>query len=300
MCAVLGLMVGSFLNVVVHRLPRAESVVRPPSACPRCGEPIRARHNVPVLGWLILRGRCYDCGSRISVRYPLVELGTGVLFALAGWRFAAEPVALAAYLAFAAAAVALALIDLDVHRLPNAIVVPAYPVLAVLLTLGSGGSLARAAWGAALLFAFFFLVAVAAPGAMGFGDVKLAGVVGGMTAYLSWGALLTSAFGAFLLGAVVGLVLIAGGRAGRKTALPFGPFLLVAAWCSILGASGLGELYLTRIGLSPERARSGSRQELLHPRGNRLRRRPPSYVGEVAHLGGARVELHVSAPAPIA
>ena len=107
----------------------------------------------------------------------------------------------------------------------------------------------RAAWGAALLFAFFLLVALAAPGAMGFGDVKLAGVVGGMTAYLSWGAFLTSAFGAFLLGAVAGLVLIAVGRAGRKTAVPFGPFMLVAAWASILGASGLGELYLAGIGL---------------------------------------------------
>ena len=159
MCAVLGLMVGSFLNVVVHRVPRGESVVSPRSACPRCGEPIRARHNVPVLGWLVLRGRCYDCGSRISARYPLVEAGTGVLFALAGWRFADQPLLLAAYLAFAAAAVALALIDLDVHRLPNAIVLPAYPVLAVLLALDAeAGNLLRAGLGAALLFALFLLV----------------------------------------------------------------------------------------------------------------------------------------------
>jgi leader peptidase (prepilin peptidase)/N-methyltransferase len=250
MSAVLGLLIGSFLNVVVHRVPRGESVVRPPSACPRCSNPIRARHNVPVLGWLVLRGRCHDCGTAISGRYPLVEAGTGVLFALAGWRFAERPVLLAAYLAFAAAAVALALIDLDVHRLPNVIVLPAYPVLAVLLALGVGeGSVARAAWGAGLLLGFFLLVAVAAPGAMGFGDVKLAGVVGGMTAYLSWGAFLASAFGAFFLGAVVGLVLMASSRAGRRTAVPFGPFMLVAAWASILGASGLGERYLAGFGL---------------------------------------------------
>ena len=250
LAGLLGLVIGSFLNVVAHRVPRGESVVSPPSACPRCGSPIRARHNVPVVGWLVLRGRCHDCSSPISPRYPLVEAGTGALFALAGWRFADEPLALAAYLAFAAAAVALALIDLDVHRLPNVIVLPAYPVLGVLLALGTdGGSLARAAWGAALLFVFFLLVAVAAPGAMGLGDVKLAGVVGGMTAYLSWGAFLTSAFGAFLLGAVVGLVLIAFRRAGRRTAVPFGPFMLVAAWASILGASGLGEHYLARIGM---------------------------------------------------
>ncbi|QWZ08452.1 prepilin peptidase [Nocardioides panacis] len=248
--AVLGLLVGSFLNVVVHRVPRGESVVSPPSACPGCGVPIRARHNVPVLGWLVLRGRCYDCASPISVRYPLVEAGTGALFALAAERFADHPVTLAAYLVFAAAAVALALIDLDVHRLPNVIVGPSYGVLAVLLAFGADGSgLERAAWGTAALFAFFLLVALVAPGAMGFGDVKLAGVVGGMTAYLSWGAFLTSAFGAFLLGAVVGLVLIVGGRAGRRTAVPFGPFMLIAAWGSILGASGLGDLYLARLGI---------------------------------------------------
>jgi leader peptidase (prepilin peptidase) / N-methyltransferase len=248
---VLGVLIGSFLNVVVHRVPRGESVVSPPSACPGCGGPIRARHNVPVLGWLVLRGRCYDCGSPISVRYPLVEAGTGALFGLAGWRFADDLVALSAYLVFAAVAVALALIDLDVRRLPNVIVGPASCVLAVLLAVtADGGSLVRAASGASLLFGFFLVVALVAPGAMGLGDVKLAGVVGGMTAYLSWGAFLTAAFGAFFLGAVAGLALIAGGRARRRTAVPFGPFMLVAAWGSILGASGLGELYLARIGLS--------------------------------------------------
>ena len=250
LCAVLGLLVGSFLNVVIHRVPRGESVVSPSSACPRCGAQIRARHNVPVLGWLVLRGRCYDCDVGINARYPLVEAGTGALFALAGWQFADRLFLLGAYLTFAAVAVALALIDLDVHRLPNAIVLPAYPVLAVLLTLGTdAGSLVRAGLGAASLFAFFLIVAMVAPGAMGFGDVKLAGVVGGMTAYLSWGAFLTGAFGAFLLGAVAGLVLMAGGRAGRRTAVPFGPFMLIAAWGSVLGASGLGELYLARMAI---------------------------------------------------
>lgn len=245
----LGLAIGSFLNVVAYRVPRGESVVSPPSACPRCGVEIRARHNVPVLGWLVLRGRCYDCAAPISARYPLVEAATGLLFALAGWRFADEPVLLAAYLLFAAVAIALALIDLDVRRLPNTIVLPAYPVLAVLLALAADpAALTRGALGAVVLFGFFFAVAFAAPGAMGFGDVKLAGVVGGMTAYLSWGAFLASAFGAFALGAVAGLMLMAGRRAGRKTAVPFGPFMLLGAWVSILGASGLGELYLERIG----------------------------------------------------
>ena len=249
LAGVLGLVIGSFLNVVAHRVPRGESVVSPPSACPRCGTPIRNRHNVPVLGWLVLRGRCFDCHEPISVRYPLVEAATGALFALAGWRFADRPMLLAAYLLFAAIAVALALIDLDVRRLPNAIVLPAYPILAVLLGVAADGdALMRAVAGALLLFGFFFTVALAAPGAMGFGDVKLAGVVGGMSAYLSWGAFLTAAFGGFVLGAVAAAALMAGGRAGRRSAVPFGPFMLVAAWASILGASGLGDVYLQRIG----------------------------------------------------
>jgi leader peptidase (prepilin peptidase) / N-methyltransferase len=250
MSGVLGLVIGSFLNVVVHRVPRGESVVSPPSACPGCGVPIRARHNVPVLGWLVLRGRCYDCASPISVRYPLVEAGTGALFALAGWRFADEPLALAAYLVFAAVAVALALIDLDVHRLPNVILGPSYAVLAVLLAFGAdGGSLMRAAAGTAVLFAFFLLVALVAPGAMGFGDVKLAGVVGGMTAYLSWGALLIGTFLGFLFGAIAGVALIASGRARRSSALPFGPFIVMGALTSVLGAGYLGDDYLLAIGL---------------------------------------------------
>ena len=140
LAGVLGLVIGSFLNVVVHRVPRGESVVSPPSACPRCGTPIRARHNVPVLGWLVLRGRCYDCGSRSAPATRWWRPAPGCSFALAGFRFADRPMLLSAYLAFAAIAVALALIDLDVHRLPNVIVLPSYPVLA-------SAARARRRWG---------------------------------------------------------------------------------------------------------------------------------------------------------
>lgn len=235
LAGVLGLVIGSFLNVVAHRVPRGESVVSPPSACPRCGTPIRNRHNIPVLGWLVLKGRCFDCGLPISARYPVVEAATGLLFGLAALRFSDRPMLLAAYLAFAALGVALALIDLDVRRLPNALVLPAYPVLAALLVLGTDPhSLLRAAIGALVLFAFFFAVAMAAPGAIGFGDVKLAGVVGGMTAFLSWGAFLTSALAGFLLGALAGVMLIAGRRAERSSAIPFGPFMLLGAFTAVL------------------------------------------------------------------
>ena len=245
----LGLAIGSFLNVVVHRVPRGESVVHPPSACPRCGSRIRARHNVPVLGWLLLRGRCADCGEPISARYPLVEAGTGLAFALVGLRFADDLRLLPAYLAFTAIAIALALIDLDVRRLPDAIVLPAYPVIAALLLIDLDAyALLRAVLGGLALGAFFLLVFVLAPGGMGFGDVKLSGLVGGVTAYLSWGALLTAAFLAFVLGAVVGVLLLLRG-AGRRTAVPFGPFMLLGAWASVIGAAGIGEAYLTAVGL---------------------------------------------------
>jgi len=243
--ATLGLAVGSFLNVVAYRVPRGESVVTPASACPACGTQIRARHNVPVAGWLVLRGSCFDCAEPISVRYPLIEAGTGLLFAAAAVRFGDNLWLLPAYLCFAAVAIALALIDLDVRRLPNAIVLPSYVVLGVLLALdGDPSALLRAALGAAVLFAFYLAIAMLAAGAMGFGDVKLAGVVGGMTAYLSWGTLLTGAFLGFFLGAVAGVLLIAVRRAGRRSAVPFGPFMLLGAWTAVLGAGYIGDHYL--------------------------------------------------------
>ncbi len=227
--------------------------MHPPSACPRCGTTIRNRHNVPVLGWLVLRGRCYDCKEPISVRYPVVEAGTGVLFALVALRLGADEQGLRllpAYLAFAGIGVVLSLIDLDVQRLPDAIVLPSYPVLGVLLLVGGDAdALLRAVLGALVLAAFFFAVWLLVPGGMGFGDVKLAGLVGAMTAYLSWGSFLVGAFLGFLLGAVAGVLLIAGGRAGRRSALPFGPFMILGALAAILGAGGLGDFYLDLIGI---------------------------------------------------
>jgi leader peptidase (prepilin peptidase)/N-methyltransferase len=232
----LGLAVGSFLNVVAYRVPRGESLVTPGSRCPECGRPIRARHNVPVLGWVVLRGRCADCGARISARYPLVEAATGLLFVAVTLRLSNLHLlsALPAYLYFVAVGLALALIDLDWRRLPNSIVLPSYPLLAALLAASAAWqhdwwSLARAAIGAVALFGFYLAIALVYPAGMQFGDVKLAGIVGGVLAYLSWSTLLIGAFGAFLLGSVVGIAVIASGRGGRKTALPFGPFMIAAA-----------------------------------------------------------------------
>jgi len=243
---VFGLAVGSFLNVVIYRVPRGESVVRPPSKCPSCGNLIRPRHNIPVIGWLVLRGRCYDCQAPISRRYPLVEATTAALFAALTWRLLATdiPWALPAYLYLAAAGIALSMIDIDVKRLPDAIVLPSYAVVAVLLTVASAGSgdwwsLVRAALGAAALFAFYFGLAFAYPAGMGFGDVKLAGVLGALMGYLSWPALLVGTFGAFLLGSIVGVALILSSRGGRKTAIPFGPFMIAAALITVFASGWL-------------------------------------------------------------
>jgi leader peptidase (prepilin peptidase) / N-methyltransferase len=250
---VVGLLVGSFLNVVVWRVPRGGSVVAPPSACPSCDTRIRARDNVPVVSWLVLQGRCRDCSTPISARYPLVEASTGVLFALVGLRFGPSW-ALPAFLYLAAIAVALALIDLDTHRLPDAIVLPAYPVTAALLVLASWGTqdwgaLVRAGIGGAVLFGLYFALAVAKPGGMGFGDVKLAGVLGGALAWIGWGALVVGGFAAFLLGGLFSIGLLLTKRAGRTSGIPFGPWMLLGAAVGVAVGEPLWQGYLRLIGV---------------------------------------------------
>lgn len=241
--AVFGLLIGSFLNVVIWRVPRGESIVSPPSACPRCGHRISARDNIPVISWLLLRRRCRGCHQPISSRYPLVELGTAALFVVVTLHFGVSATT-PAYLYLAAIAVALALIDLDVHRLPNTIVLPAYGVGAVLLAAASWASgdwsaLLRAAIGAAVLFGLYMLMMVGSAllrggTGMGFGDVKLAGVLGLYLGWLGWGPLVVGAFGAFLLGGIFSIALLATGVANRKTGVPFGPWMLLGA------ATGIG------------------------------------------------------------
>jgi leader peptidase (prepilin peptidase)/N-methyltransferase len=244
---VLGLAIGSFVNVVVHRVPIGVSVVSPPSACPRCDSHIRTRHNVPVAGWLLLRGRCADCAEPIPVRYPVVELLTGVLFVLVTWRALQldQLAAVPALLAFTALGIALSGIDLATRRLPDVLVLPAYPVLAVLLAAacavhGDWSALVRMGLGALALFGFFLALALVSPRAMGFGDVKLAGVIGLVLGYFSWTTLVVGAFAGFLLGAVVGVGLMAVGSAGRKTAIPFGPFMIAGAQVALWIGDAVG------------------------------------------------------------
>jgi leader peptidase (prepilin peptidase)/N-methyltransferase len=248
---IFGLAVGSFLNVVIHRVPAGRSIVAPASACPTCGSSIRAHDNVPVLSWLVLRGKCRDCAERISVRYPLVELGPGVFFAAVALLFApaileapsirgmiSAMLVLVAFLYFAAITVALALIDIDVHKLPNVIVLPAYAVGAVLFTSaslvsGDYSALLRAGIAMPALFLAYFAMAFAYPAGMGLGDVKLAGVIGLYLGWVGWGAVIIGALGAFILGGIYAFVLILGKRANRKSGIPFGPWMLVGGWLGI-------------------------------------------------------------------
>ena len=249
----IGLLIGSFLNVVVWRVPRGESVVSPPSACPGCSTRIRPRDNVPVAGWLLLKGRCRDCDVKINPRYPLVELGTGVLFAVMALRFGLDPV-LPAYLYLAAVGLALALIDLDCKRLPDALTLPSYPVAAVLLGVAAlagsdSGDWLRAMLGGAAMYSVYFALCFAYPAGMGFGDVKLAGVLGMYTAWLGWGAFAVGLFLGFLLGGLFGVALIVVKKGGRKTAVPFGPFMLVGVLIAVLVGQDLAQGYLDLTGV---------------------------------------------------
>lgn len=246
-CGLFGLAIGSFLNVVIWRVPRGESVVRPPSHCPSCDHEIAPRDNIPVVSWLLLRGKCRNCGARISMRYPLVELLTAALFV--GMALWFGPVAqLPAYLYLVAVGVALALIDLDVKRLPDPLTLPSYVVGAVLLGIASGvhhngWSFLRALIGMAALFLFYFTVAMIAPRGMGFGDVKLSGVIGLYLAWLGWAELVVGAFAAFAVGAVAGIAVILFAGGGRKTKVPFGPFMLAGALIGIFVGHPLASAY---------------------------------------------------------
>jgi leader peptidase (prepilin peptidase)/N-methyltransferase len=250
-CALLGLLVGSFLNVVIWRVPRGESIVSPPSHCPGCQAQVRTRDNVPVVSWLLLRGRCRDCAEPISGRYPLVELGTAAVFVVLGLRIGPHA-DLPAFLYLGAIGVALALIDLDVKRLPNAIVLPSYPVAAALLGVAAvvqhdAGAFVRALLGMVALFGLYFLLAFIYPAGMGFGDVKLAGVLGLYLGWLGWGEVISGGFLGFLFGGVVGVGLMMVQKAGRKTQIPFGPFMLAGALVAIMAGGALADLYLDSV-----------------------------------------------------
>jgi leader peptidase (prepilin peptidase) / N-methyltransferase len=254
LAGVLGLAVGSFLNVVIYRVPRGESVVKPSSHCPGCDRPIAPYDNIPVVSWLILRGRCRQCGTRISLRYPAVELLTALLFAAVTARLInGQPWAVPAFLYVAGVGVALGAIDLDVRRLPDVLTLPSYVVTGGLLLLptiadGRWSTYGRAWLAGLALLAFYFVLAVIKPGAMGMGDVKLAGVLGLTMGWLSWRVLLVGGFLGFVLGGLVGGALMVAGRAGRKSHVPFGPFMLAGALIAVLSGQQIADWYVGLVG----------------------------------------------------
>jgi leader peptidase (prepilin peptidase)/N-methyltransferase len=241
--ALLGLVIGSFLNVVVWRLPRGESLVSPPSRCPGCETPIRPYDNVPVLSWLMLRGRCRSCGERISVRYPLVELLTAALYVAvvaAKWDDAAD---IALGIAFVTLLVPVTLIDYEHRIIPNRLLAP-FAILALVLGLALDSDfvveqlLAGLAGGG-----FFFLAVLAYPRGMGMGDVKLAGVMG---LYLGR-AVGPGIFMGLIAGVLVSVVIIARqGAAARKTKIPFGPFLAIGGVLGLFFGDSLADSYADR------------------------------------------------------
>lgn len=236
---VLGSVVGSFLNVVIHRLPLGQSLVRPGSRCPRCESPISWYHNVPLIGWLMLRGKCANCGRGISPRYPAVEALTAgsfvlpILLGMSGWRV------LLAW-GFLAVLISVAFIDLEHQIIPNKIVLPASVVgLAAAVALNPehwweflAGSLGAGA--------FLMVLALLWPGGMGLGDVKLALFMGAVLGRYVAVAL----FFGFLLGGLVGVLLIASRLRGRRDRIPFGPFLALGSAVGLFWGEGIMTAYL--------------------------------------------------------
>jgi len=227
---ILGAVIGSFLNVCIYRIPAGISIIRPRSRCPQCGTPIAWYHNLPILSWVLLKGRCATCSAPFSVRYPLVEALTGVLFALFFYRFGFHPMT-PVVLLLVAALVVITFIDVDHQIIPDVISLPGIPVgflcaflipwvswqdslIGILL---GGGSLLTIALG------YEFLTKKEG---MGFGDVKLLAMLG---AFLGWTSIFPIIFIGSLLGTLVGVPLMLIKGADRKLAVPFGPFLAAAA-----------------------------------------------------------------------
>ena len=237
----LGAIMGSFLNVVTFRLPRRESLVAPRSRCPACGVPVRPYDNVPVLSWLLLRGRCRDCSTRISPRYPLVEAGTALLCAGAVLTHSGAS-AIALSVALVLVLVPAALIDLEHRIIPNRLTAcGALLALALGTALDPSGEPGRLIAGAAA-GGFLLAAALAYPGGMGMGDVKLAAVMGLFLGAAVAPALLIALLTGVLLGAAI--VARKGARAGRKTAVPFGPFLALGGIVAIFAGQPIVHWYV--------------------------------------------------------
>lgn len=253
---VYGLVIGSFLNAVIYRVPKKESL-NTRSHCPRCEVQIRARHNIPIVSWLLLRAKCYDCGLPISWRYPAVELSGAVAFGVTTAFFLhtfdldaiPKTLAIFGFLFLMASSIALGIIDWEVSLLPNRIVYPTIGCVISLLTLatllsGDYGQLLRAAIGAFSLWLFYCIIWMWKPGAIGFGDVRLSLVLGFALAWLGWDVFALGVFASFMLASIFGIILILRAKAKGKTAIPFGPWMLIGAWLGVFFGTPLIDIYL--------------------------------------------------------
>lgn len=241
---VMGLIVGSFLNVCIYRLPRRQSITWPGSRCTACARPLSWYENIPVFSWLALRGRCRTCGEPVSVMYPLVEVVTGALF-VAGYVIYGGTALLAVRLAFACAMVVLFAIDLRHHILPNVITVPGIVVgfvLSLMLPPGWQSSLIGLVAGGGVLFliaeGYYRLRGIEG---LGMGDVKMLSMIG---AFLGWPLMLVTLVLASFAGSLVGVGMIASGRGGMKAALPFGTFLAVGALTAAVVGDAIIDWYI--------------------------------------------------------
>ena len=236
-----GLLIGSFLTVVAHRVPRAESVVGPRSRCPGCEAQIAAYDNLPVLSWLALRGRARCCGMAISSRYPLTELAVGLLFLLTVLVLWDEPWEVALGLVFVSTLVAVSITDLELKIIPNRILLVASVLALAIAAIGDPGSLPERIGAAAAAGGLLFAAALAYPHGMGLGDVKFAAVMGLFLGRDVAPALLV----ALLAGSVLGLAIVfREGAAARKSGIPFGPFLALGGVVALLAGGELIDLYL--------------------------------------------------------
>lgn len=232
----LGLCLGSFTNVLISRIPSGESILGR-SHCTNCREKIANRDLIPIFSWLFLNRKCRNCDSKISVMYPLVECVTALLVLSTIFLLPTSPI-LIGWVVFAPLSVALSVIDLKLFRLPNSLVLTAavtalLSVLIDTLVTGAWKDFQTAIVTSLVVVIFFWTIRLISRGGMGLGDVKLAFPIGLLLGYLGWERAVLGLFIAFLLGAIVGIGLISFRGASRKTALPFGPFMLVGAWLSL-------------------------------------------------------------------
>ncbi|MCD7101131.1 prepilin peptidase [Pseudoclavibacter sp. 13-3] len=275
---VLGLLIGSFLNVVIYRVPRQQSLNAPRSHCTSCDRPLAWFENIPLLSWLVLRGRCRTCKARISLRYPVIEALTAALFLATALHFApglaaaATPVdavaqgsILIAALWFVAASIALALIDFDTQTLPDRIIWPSMIVIAGLYLLAalssslgpsaagdgiSWGNALTAALGAVITGGLYLVIAFISPRGMGLGDVKYAALIGLVLGWHGWACIILGVLLPFLVGGLVAAALLVARRAGRKTGIPFGPAMAIGSVLALNWGAALMSAYLSLWGLA--------------------------------------------------